>query len=202
MAMQMRVTADGLARATEAINEVIQQLSSGAQEQAEATGVTTERLDTYLKLTGAIREQIRIVTQQAGDTTEFSAEGKAAITQAASGMAEIRRHMGNIAETIIKLGELTQRIDAIIVSVSEIATQSNLLALNASIEAARAGVHGRGFAVVADEVRSLSQQSTSAAAQVRALLSEIQAAVRQTVEATEAGIQGVDSGTNDDAPGR
>jgi methyl-accepting chemotaxis protein len=103
--------------------------------------------------------------------------------------------MGNIAETIIKLGELTQRIDAIIVSVSEIATQSNLLALNASIEAARAGAQGRGFAVVADEVRSLSQQSTTAANQVRALLSEIQAAVRQTVDATEAGIRGVDSGT-------
>ncbi|HLV37158.1 MAG TPA: methyl-accepting chemotaxis protein, partial [Spirillospora sp.] len=90
--------------------------------------------------------------------------------------------------------ELTQRIDEIILSVSEIATQSNLLALNASIEAARAGVHGRGFAVVADEVRTLSQQSTSAAQQVRAILGEIQNAMKQSVEATQAGMQGVDNG--------
>jgi methyl-accepting chemotaxis protein len=194
MAMQIRVTADGLARATEAIQEVMMQLSSGSNDQVDAIGVTNERHDTFLKLTEEIREQARLVTLTAGSTSDFSEKGQTAIAQAIEGMSEIRLHVGNIAETIIKLGELTQRIDAIIMSVSEIATQSNLLALNASIEAARAGTQGRGFAVVAEEVRALSQQSTSASAQVRALLSEIQSAVKQTVEATQSGIQGVDNG--------
>ncbi len=194
LTMQLRVTADGLSRATEAINDVTTQLSSGALEQADAIGLTNERLDTFLELSQQILEQARSVTLMAGQTAEFSSRGQEAIGNAIDGMADIRVQVAHIAETIVKLGELTQRIDEIIMSVSEIATQSNLLALNASIEAARAGVHGRGFAVVAEEVRSLSQQSTSASAQVRAILGEIQRAMKETVEATQVGMEGVDSG--------
>lgn len=191
---QIRVTADGLARATEAINEVVLQLSSGATEQADAIGLTNERLGTFLKLSTEVREQARGVTLMAGQTAEFSTNGQVSIEQAISGMSDLRVQVMNIAETIVKLGELTQRIDEIINSVSEIATQSNLLALNASIEAARAGVHGRGFAVVADEVRALSQQSTRAAQQVRGILGEVQQVMKQTVEATQVGMQSVDRG--------
>ena len=194
IAMQLRVTSDGLTRATEAINDVTIQLSSGAVEQADAISLTNDRLDTFLELSQQILEQARSVTLMAGQTAEFSARGQEAIANAIDGMADIRVQVTQIAETILKLGELTQRIDEIIMSVSEIATQSNLLALNASIEAARAGVHGRGFAVVAEEVRSLSQQSTTASAQVRTILGEIQHAMRETVEATQVGMQGVDSG--------
>ena len=191
---QIKVTSDGLTRATQAINEVTFQLSSGANQQVEAITMTNDRLDTFLKLSEEIREQARSVTLMAGQTAEFSSKGQSAIVQAIDGMGDIRLQVGNIAETLVQLGELTQRIDEIIMSVSEIATQSNLLALNASIEAARAGVHGRGFAVVAEEVRSLSQQSTAAAQQVRVILGEIQQAMRQTVEATQVGMQGVDEG--------
>jgi methyl-accepting chemotaxis protein len=194
MAMQIRVTSDGLARATDAINQVVLQLATGASEQVTAIGLTHERLDTFLKLSEEIREQARSVTLMAGHTAEFSAKGQTSIEQAITGIEAVRVQVTHIAETIVRLGELTQRIDEIILSVSEIATQSNLLALNASIEAARAGVHGRGFAVVADEVRTLSQQSTSAAQQVRAILGEIQNAMKQTVEATQSGMEGVDSG--------
>lgn len=194
IAMQIRVTSDGLARATDAINQVVLQLATGASEQVTAIGLTHERLDTFLKLSEEIREQARSVTLMAGHTAEFSSKGQTSIEQAIAGIEAVRVQVAHIAETIVRLGELTQRIDEIILSVSEIATQSNLLALNASIEAARAGAHGRGFAVVADEVRTLSQQSTSAAQQVRAILGEIQNAMKQTVEATQAGMQGVDSG--------
>lgn len=194
LTMQLRVTADGLVRATAAINDVTTQLSSGATEQAEAIGMTTERLDAFLKLSEQVREQARSVTLMAGQTAEFSTRGQSAIEQAIGGMGDLRVQVINIAQTIITLGELTQRIDEIINSVSEIATQSNLLALNASIEAARAGAHGRGFAVVADEVRTLSQQSTLAAQQVRGILGEVQQAMKQTVDATQVGMQGVDDG--------
>jgi Methyl-accepting chemotaxis protein (MCP) signalling domain len=194
LTMHIRVTADGLARATQAINEVTIQQSSGAAEQAEAISQTNDLLDNFLSLSEQIREQARSVTLMAGHTAEFSNKGQRAIQQAIAGMNEIRTQVAAIAQTIIQLSQLTRRIDEIITSVSEIATQSNLLALNASIEAARAGAHGRGFAVVADEVRSLSQQSTSAAKQVRAILSEIQRAMKETVEATQVGTKGVDAG--------
>jgi methyl-accepting chemotaxis protein len=109
-------------------------------------------------------------------------------------MNQIRAQVTVIANNIAALAEQLKRIDEIIASVSEIATQSNLLALNASIEAARAGAHGRGFAVVADEVRTLSQQSKEAAAQVQTLLTEIKDAMKQTVRATELGDDQVDQG--------
>jgi len=151
-------------------------------------------LDDFIKMSEQVSEQVRTMSQIAEETSTISEEGRTAITRAMEGMEQIRGQVSNIGMTIVTLAQLTRRIDQIISSVTEIATQSNLLALNASIEAARAGVHGRGFAVVADEVRSLSQQSTNAANQVRVILAEIQSAVRQTINATEIGMQGVDSG--------
>jgi hypothetical protein len=191
---RIQVTADGLIRAVDAINKVADQQSSGATEQVDVINLTNNMLDSFLKLSERVRNKARTMSQTADDTNTISKDGQTAIRQAIAGMDQIRSQVSNIGMTITTLAQLTRRIDEIITSVTEIATQSNLLALNASIEAARAGVHGRGFAVVADEVRSLSQQSTTAANQVRAILAEIQSAVRQTINATEIGMQGVDSG--------
>lgn len=194
LVMHVRVTADGLARATQAMNDVTAQQSTGAAQQVEIIGDANELLENFLKSSEEIREQARSVTLMAGHTAQFSENGQAAIQQAIAGMRDTRTQVAAIAQTIIRLSQLARRIDEIIMSVSEIATQSNLLALNASIEAARAGAHGRGFAVVADEVRALSQQSTGAAQQVRVTLGEIQTAMRETIQATQVGLQGVDAG--------
>ena len=191
---QLRVTTDGLVRATEAINQVTTQQSNGTTEQATAIATTNQLLNRFYEMSEQIREQARGITLLAGQTAQFSQHGQERIHDALAEMQSIRTQVATIAQTIVRLSQLTQRIDEIIMSVSEIATQSNLLALNASIEAARAGIHGRGFAVVADEVRSLSQQSTTAARQVRAILSQIQDAMKETVEATQVGMQGMDSG--------
>jgi methyl-accepting chemotaxis protein len=196
LSTRIHVTADGLVRAVQAINDVISQQSSGASEQVDVIRLTNTLMDNFLHLSERISEQAHTLTQSAEQTTEISDDGQTAITQAIQGMDQIRNQVSNIGMTIVTLAQLTRRIDEIITSVTEIATQSNLLALNASIEAARAGVHGRGFAVVADEVRSLSQQSTNAANQVRGILAEIQSAVRQTINATEIGMQGVDAGVS------
>ncbi|HET89724.1 MAG TPA: hypothetical protein ENN99_03150 [Chloroflexi bacterium] len=101
----------------------------------------------------------------------------------------------SIAGTILALSERAQQISHIIATVNEIAAQSNMLALNASVEAARAAEHGKGFAVVAVEVRNLAKQSHQATAQVRAILSEIQKAINATVMTTEEGARGVDHGS-------
>lgn len=193
-AMQIRVTADGLGRATEALNSVTVQQSTGANEQARAITEANLQLEDFIELSERVREQARSITDLAETSAAKSQSGREAIGQAIRGMSEIRAQVSAIGSTIYTLAQLTQRIDEIITSVSEIAAQSNLLALNASIEAARAGTHGRGFAVVASEVRSLAQQSKLAAVQVRAILNEIQAAMKETVSAAEVGAQGVDAG--------
>jgi methyl-accepting chemotaxis protein len=172
------------------------QQSSGASEQAEVIRLTNKLLDDFLRLSENIKQQAHNVNLTAQQTANISQQGQAALTQAIAVMDEIRQRVSEIGETIVVLAKLTRRVDEIITSVSEIATQSNLLAMNASIEAARAGMHGRGFAVVADEVRMLSQQSTQAAGQVRAILVEIQQAMKRTVEATRVGMHGVDAGVS------
>jgi methyl-accepting chemotaxis protein len=194
LTMRIHVTVDGLVRASQAINEVMAEQSGGAAEQADVIKLTNDMMEDFLKLSEQVNEQARTMTRTAQQTAEISENGKVALQQAIEGMDQIREQVNAIGTTIVTLAQLTRRIDEIITSVSEVATQSNLLALNASIEAARAGVHGRGFAVVADEVRSLSQQSTNASHQVRMILAEIQEAVKRTVSATETGMSQVDGG--------
>ena len=194
--MQMHVTVDGLVRSVQAINEATHQQSSSAGEQSDVIKLTNRLLEDFLSLSERISGQALNVTKTAQTTEEISEQGQEAISQAIVGMDELRQQVAAIGKTIVTLAQLTRRIDEIINSVSEIATQSNLLALNASIEAARAGTHGRGFAVVADEVRSLAQQSTEAAAQVRGILAEIQNAMKETILATEVGMDGVNDGVS------
>ena len=92
-----------------------------------------------------------------------------------------------IADSIVRLSEQSIAIGEIISSVGDLASQSNLLAVNASIEAAKAGEHGKGFAVVAQEVRSLAEQSKESTEQIRRILNDIQKAISSAVMATEQG---------------
>ena len=109
------------------------------------------------------------------------------------GMSHIKGQTDSIAQSIVRLSEQSQAIGEIIASVNGLAEQSNMLAVNAAIEAAKAGEHGKGFAVVAQEVKSLAEQSKQATVQVRAILSDIQKATHTAVMATEQGTKAVDS---------
>lgn len=180
--------------AAHTISQTAAQQAAGLREQADLIGRTNALLTDFLELSERVRDQARDLTQTAKQAAEGSEHGQAAIQQAIASMNEIRTQVSDIATTILALSQFTQKIDDIIGSVGEIATQSNLLALNASIEAARAGAQGRGFAVVAEEVRTLSQQSTQSATQVRAILGQIQRTMREAIQATEAGLQRVDAG--------
>lgn len=194
LAMHIHVTVDGLVRAAEAINAVTTQQATGATQQAEVIRHTNTLLKSFLELSEGVQSQVETVTLTAQQAAEVTQNGQNAIRHAIKSMSDIRTQVSAIGDTIVRLATFTQRIDQIITSVSEIATQSNLLALNASIEAARAGTQGRGFSVVADEVRSLSQQSTQAAKEVRDILVEIQVAVKETIRAIEIGMQEVSQG--------
>ena len=102
--------------------------------------------------------------------------------------------MESIAESIVKLSEQSQSIGEIIATVNDLAEQSNILAVNAAIEAVKAGEAGKGFSVVAQEVRSLAEQSKQATGQIRHILNDIQKATTAAVMATEQGSKAVDLG--------
>ncbi len=194
MISQIDRTTNKLAQSAQSIREVVLQQAVGAEEQVDLLTRTRTLLGDFMELSIRIQEQSRVISQLARQTVETAAAGQGAIHETIEGMSSIRSQVSAIAGTILALAQFTQRIDDIITSVSEIAIQSNLLALNASIEAARAGSQGRGFAVVAGEVRSLAQQSTDAASQVRHILGEIQGGIRETLRVTEEGLQSVDLG--------
>jgi hypothetical protein len=194
VADRVQFTVDGMVKASQAIREMTTQQMNNAGEQADVIRMTNGLLDNFLALAERANQYTRTMTRSAQESETLSQSGEAGLTLALTSMNEIRDQVYAIGQTIVKLAHLTRSIDAIITSVGEIATQSNLLALNASIEAARAGEHGRGFSVVADEVRSLAQQSTAASKQVRGILAEIQAAVRETIDAAEVGTGQVDRG--------
>ena len=122
--------------------------------------------------------------------------GRNETVRAVSGMDQIKEDVAAIAEGIIQLSEQNQNIGEIIETVSSFADQSNMLSVNASIEAAKAGEHGKGFAVVALEVKALADQSKAATIQVRRLLSDIQKATSSAVMATERGGKAVDKGVD------
>src|SRR4028119_1286641 len=107
-------------------------------------------------------------------------------------MQRIREQMEAIGESMMRLSEQSQAIGAIIATVDDLAQQSNLLAVNAAIEAAKAGEQGKGFAVVAQEVKSLADQSKQATTQVRTILNDIQKATGAAVMATEQGSKAVE----------
>jgi methyl-accepting chemotaxis protein len=170
------------------------QQTSGVSEQSSAISQTSTTIDEVKAIVEQSQTKADLVAQQAGHTSEISHIGQQAVTDTIESMNLIKERVAGIAENILTLSERTQQIGDIITVVNDIASQSNLLALNASVEAARAGEHGKGFNVVAVEVRNLAEQSKQATAQVKEILNEIQRATNAAVMVTEEGAKGVDEG--------
>ncbi len=170
------------------------QQASGASEQSAAIAQTATTIDEVKTIVEQAFSKAQSVAEQAQYTSEISKSGQQAVSDTVGGMKQIKERVEGIAENILALSEQTQQIGEIIATVNDIASQSNLLALNASVEAARAGEHGKGFAVVAVEVRNLAEQSRQATSQIKAILNEIQRATNAAVMATEEGTKGVDEG--------
>lgn len=163
------------------------QLGSSASETAASvmeTATTTEEIRQVAQTT---KDLAGTVTASSDQSYALSKESMTAILQMGENVQKIKNQMDNISQSLLNLSEQSQMIAEIIAAVDEIAEQSNLLAVNAAIEAAKAGEHGKGFAVVAQEVKSLADQSKQSTRQVRKILTDIQKATSGALMAVEQG---------------
>jgi methyl-accepting chemotaxis protein len=172
----------------------VSQLTSGAAETATSVSETTTTVEEVKQTAEVSSQKARHVSELGQRTLEISRAGLKSIEDTVNGMNRIREQMDSIADMVIRLSEQSQAIGEIIATVNDIAEQSNLLAVNASIEAAKAGEQGKGFAVVAQEIRSLAAQSKQATTQVRNILFDVQKAISSAVMATERGSKAVEEG--------
>jgi methyl-accepting chemotaxis protein len=170
------------------------QTASMTSETAATVVETTTTVEEVKQTAQMASQKAKDVSDSAQKAAQVSQAGRKAVEDTVEGMNGIREHMESIAESIVRLSEQGQAIGEIIATVNDVADQSNLLAVNAAIEAAKAGEHGKGFAVVAQEVRNLAEQSKQATAQVRTILTDIQKATSTAVMATEQGTKAVDAG--------
>lgn len=170
------------------------QLAASASESAAAVSETTTTVEEVRQTAQLANQKAKLVSDTAQKAVQVSQAGRKSSEDVAVGMNRIRQQMEAIAASMVRLSEQSQAIGQIIATVEDIATQSNLLAVNAAIEAARAGEHGKGFGVVAQEVKSLAEQSRQATNQVRTILGDIQKATGAAVMATEEGSKAVEAG--------
>jgi methyl-accepting chemotaxis protein len=181
------------ATSTEILAATAQQ-ASGAAEEETAIHQTTTTADEVRQTVALTTEKARAVAKDVRETADISREGRRAVDESVRGTQEARTRMETRAERILALSEQAQAIGEILRTVNGLAEQSNLLSVNAGIEAAKAGDAGRGFAVVAGEVKSLAEQSRQAVGQIREILGEIQAATQAAVMAAEQGVKASEAG--------
>jgi methyl-accepting chemotaxis protein len=175
------------------------QLAASSTETAAAVSETSTTLEEIKITAQQVNQKSAFVSDSARSTAQMTQHGQKSVGDTLQGMHKIRQQMDFIAESIVRLSEQSMAIGEIITSVSDLAGQSNLLAVNASIEAAKAGEHGKGFAVVAQEVRSLAEQSKESTEQIRRILNDIQKAISGAVMATEQGGKTVEIGVQQSA---
>jgi methyl-accepting chemotaxis protein len=166
-------------------------LASLAAETATAVSQTTATMEEVKQTALLASERAGDVAASAQQAVDVSESGQHRLENTFGGLARIKEQMATIAASILSLTEKSQAIGEIILSVGDLAEQSNILAVNAAIEAAKAGEHGRGFSVVAEEIRNLADQSRQATAQIRSMLGDIQRATSAVVMAAEQGDKAV-----------
>jgi len=186
---------DSISRITSSSAEILatsSQVASGAAETAASINETTTTVEEVRQTSHLSSQKAKYVSDTAQKAVQSSQRGKEVVSETVESMQQLKDQMENVTETVVRLSEQGQAIGEIMTAVNDLADQSNLLAVNAAIEAAKAGEQGKGFSVVAQEVRSLAEQSKQATARVRGILSDVQKATATAVMATERGMKALE----------
>jgi methyl-accepting chemotaxis protein len=170
------------------------QQATGAREQATAMNEITTTISELLASSRQIAESARRVADMAEQTASAARSGDNVVVKANEALGSIQRQVEQIVGHMLDLGKKGQQIGVVLEIVSELAEQTNILAINATIEATGAGEAGKRFAVVADEIRKLADRTAGSTKEIRVLIDEVRSAVNTTVMATETGAKTVESG--------
>jgi methyl-accepting chemotaxis protein len=180
------------------------QLSGNAQQMAGSSQIIVGQADgaaTASEEMAAtsldIARNCHMAAENSSEASRTAREGAAIVQNTVEGMGRIAAKVRQSAQAVEQLGVRSDQIGTIVATIEDIADQTNLLALNAAIEAARAGEQGRGFAVVADEVRALADRTTKATKEIGQMIKSIQSETRQAVLVMEDGVREVQVGTNE-----
>jgi methyl-accepting chemotaxis protein len=172
-----------------------EQIATGAEEVAAQTATVATAGEEMSATSGDIAQNCQMAAEGAQRASQSAQNGAKVVEKTVTVMSQIADRVQHSSKTVSSLGERSDQIGAIIGTIEDIADQTNLLALNAAIEAARAGEQGRGFAVVADEVRVLAERTTRATREISEMIKAIQQETNGAVVAMEQGVRQVEAGT-------
>jgi methyl-accepting chemotaxis protein len=172
-----------------------EQMATGAEEVASQAGTVATAGEEMSATSGDIAQNCQLAAESADRANRSAASGSHVVRDTVQCMYKIAEQVNATSKTVESLGARSDQIGQIVGTIEDIADQTNLLALNAAIEAARAGEQGRGFAVVADEVRALAERTTRATREIGEMIKAIQAETRGAVAAMEKGVKEVENGT-------
>ncbi|WP_138090981.1 methyl-accepting chemotaxis protein [Halalkalibacterium halodurans] len=191
---QLSASSEEVSRSSEQISESIQQVASGSEKQSSGVNESTLSLEEVSSSVQQIAEASVQITESANSTIEKAKEGGQSVENNVETMNKIHESVTDSVQITKMLAERSKEINNILDVITSIAEQTNLLALNAAIEAARAGEHGKGFAVVADEVRKLAESSQHSSQQISEIVVEIQKEMDRTSTAMNGVMEEVKDG--------
>ncbi|SDH18575.1 methyl-accepting chemotaxis protein [Propionivibrio dicarboxylicus] len=189
--------AERLSETSTVLNASSAQMAAGTDEASDKSRSVTTAVDQLSSIIAAISESCEDMKQKASETEKATESGEAVVMRMNGVMHEIETMVASATQAVGDLGTNSDKIGTIVVAIGEIADQTNLLALNAAIEAARAGEQGRGFAVVADEVRKLAERTSTATREIQGIIASLQNDVKNVAGAMEKSGASVQSGTAD-----